>query len=101
MHKIRQLLLMTALMSTFPILAYAQNYSSYVEHDWRFNIRGNSYGLVQRVFGPPARRTTTIYFAGNTFTTKLRAPCVIAFTVVSFGAAGLFLLTRQRGKSES
>ncbi len=93
--------MVTVLMCAFPIGARAQSYYGYVEHDWRFNVAGNSYGLVQEVFGPPGRRTTTIYFGGGTLTTKLRAPYIAAFTVVSIGPAGLFLLQGQRRKSES
>ena len=34
-RKIREFLLMTVLMSAFPLGAHAQSYYQYVEHDWR------------------------------------------------------------------
>ena len=96
--KIREFLLMTVLMSAFPLGAHAQSYYQYVEHDWRIAICGHSYGLVESVFAPPTIRTTTISFGRHTFTTKLRAPHIAALAAVSFGSAGLLLLTRAARK---
>jgi len=99
-HKIRQFLLLAVLMSAPSTAARAQNYRHYVEHDWRINVGGNSYGLVQEVLGPPDRRTTSICLGGRTFTTRLRATHMATLMFVLLVAAGFFLLAWQR-KTES
>jgi hypothetical protein len=106
MRKIRQVLLMVWLIGALPVTSHAQQWAiSYIEHDWRVTISGNSYGLTQEFLSTVSTvvgtRTTTIYFGQHTFHTSLPAVCVAALAIASVGAVPLLLLAMLRAKRET
>src|SRR5689334_15735390 len=98
---IRLLLTAMILVGAIPQTANAQSFSSYIEHDWRVTIGGNSYGLVQEVLMPFGLRTTAICVGRHAFTTRLRAPSVAAFGLMLLAGAGLYFFTRLGREIES
>ena len=99
MRKIRQLLLVTLVVCALPMVAHAQWASSQTEHDWRLNIAGHSFGLVQQAIytvslSYPSYRTTTIYLGPYTTATRIPAAYAAGMMLLPVGAIGLFLLTR-------
>ena len=99
MRKIRQLLLVTLVVCAWPMVARAQWATSRTEHDWRLNIAGHSFGLVQEAIytvslSYPNYRTTTIYLGPYTTTTRVPAAYAAVMMLLPAGTIGFLLLTR-------
>lgn len=104
MPRMRQLLLIIALLGALPIATRAQWATHYPEHDWRVSIGGNSYGLQQEFFSTVSltlgTHTTTIYFGRHTFRTALPAVWVVTLAAVAIGIvclAPFAIRTRKPG----
>jgi hypothetical protein len=99
MRRMRQLLLVTWVVCALPATAFGQWATSATEHDWRFNLGGNSYGLVQRVtyfttFGAGGISTTTICLGPCTTNTRVPAANIALIMLLPVGSTGLLLLSR-------
>ena len=98
MSHIRLILLLTLCLSALTAVAQPGPLLI-IEHDWRFLIDDNSFGVLQTSLKGDPTRWTSVYCGGHLFTVKMRIGELLALVLLPVGVVGAVLWSSRTRKA--